>query len=134
MNIDAKFFGAILFLIAQTGGAIWWASGMSSEVNRLAGIQGRAIPALEAEAKQCGIAIHNNEAAIKELQEHDKAISGLDVLGFKVDELRKEIAKLREEDVAQREVMSDIMSQHERIFERMQGNAIMQQKGGYSYE
>ncbi len=52
MNIDAKFFGAILFLIAQTGGAIWWASGLSSEVDRLAGIQGDAIPALEAEAVQ----------------------------------------------------------------------------------
>jgi hypothetical protein len=32
---------------------------MSAEVERLAGIQGRAIPALEAEAKQCGIEIHN---------------------------------------------------------------------------
>ena len=38
MNIDAKFFGAILFLIAQTGGAIWWASGLSSEVERLSGL------------------------------------------------------------------------------------------------
>ena len=59
MNIDAKFFGAIIFLIVQTCGAIWWASGLSSEVERLAGVQGRAIPALEAEAKQCGIEIHN---------------------------------------------------------------------------
>ena len=59
MNIDAKFFGAIIFLIVQTCGAIWWASGLSSEVERLAGIQGRAIPSLEAEAKQCGIEIHN---------------------------------------------------------------------------
>ena len=59
MNIDAKFFGAIIFVIVQTCGAIWWASGLSAEVERLAGIQGRAIPALEAEAKQCGIEIHN---------------------------------------------------------------------------
>ena len=48
MNIDAKFFGAIIFVIVQTCGAIWWASGLSAEVERLAGIQGRAIPALEA--------------------------------------------------------------------------------------
>ena len=123
MNVDAKFFGAILFLIAQTGGAIWWASGMSSEVDRLAGIQGKAIPALEAESKQCGIAIHNNEAAIRELQEHDKAISGLDVLGFKVDELRKEIEKLRNVD-------SEIMAQHEEIFKWMANSSPIQQKGG----
>ena len=54
MNIDAKFFGAILFLIAQTSGAIWWASGLSAEVERLAGIQDKAIPALEEEAVKCG--------------------------------------------------------------------------------
>jgi len=130
MKIDAKFFGAILFLVAQTSGAIWWASSLSSEVSRLAGIQGVSIPALEAEANKCGIAIHNNEAAIKELQEHDEAISGLDVLGFRIDSLSEEISKLREEDVAQREVMSSIMSQHESIFEMMQSNNMIQQKGG----
>ena len=127
MNIDAKLFGAILFLIAQTGGAIWWASGMSSEVNRLAGIQGQAVPALEEEAKKCGIAIHNNEAAIKELQEHDQAISGLDVLGFKVEELRKEIGKLHQVD-------REIMIQHEKIFDWMAGQSPIQQKGGNPYD
>ncbi len=59
MKVDPKFFGFLLFLIAQTGSAIWWACGISAEVERLAGIQGTAIPALEAEAKQCGIEIHN---------------------------------------------------------------------------
>jgi|TARA_R110002051_G_C8414233_1_gene450652 hypothetical protein len=112
MKIDAKFFSAILFFVAQTAGAIWWASSLSSEVDRLAGIQGNAIPTLEAEANKFGIAVHNNEAAIKELQEHDKAISGLDVLSFKVEELRKEIASLREVD-------REIMTQHEKIFEWM---------------
>ena len=62
MKIDAKFFSAILFLVAQTSGAIWWASSLSSEVERLSGIQGAAIPALEEEAQKCGIAIHNNQA------------------------------------------------------------------------
>ena len=134
MKIDAKFFGAILFLIAQTSGAIWWASSLSAEVERLAGIQGVAIPALEQEAKNCGIAIHNNEAAIMELQEHDKAISWLDVLGFRIDSLTDEISKLRDEDVAQRKVMNEIMSQHESIFDMMQGNSMIQQKGGYGYD
>ena len=59
MNIDAKFFGAIIFLVAQTSGAIWWASSLSAEVDRLAGIQGTAIPALEADAAACQIEIHN---------------------------------------------------------------------------
>ena len=122
MNIDAKFFGAILFLVAQTSGAIWWASSLSSEVERLAGIQEQAIPALQAEAQKCGIAIHNNEAAIKELQEHDQALSGLDVLEFKIDELRKEISSLRDVDKA-------IMIQHEKIFDWMASQSPMQQKG-----
>ena len=122
MQIDAKFFGAILFFIAQTCGAIWWASGLSSEVDRLAGIQGQAIPALEAEAQKCGLAIHANDEAIKELQEHDQAISGLDVLEFKIDELRKEIASLREVD-------REIMTQHEKIFDWMAQSSPMQQQG-----
>jgi hypothetical protein len=122
MNIDSRVLTVIIFLIAQSATGIWWASNLSSEVARLAGIQGDAIPALEAEAQKCGIAIHNNEAAIKELQEHDKAISGLDVLEFKIDELRKEIASLRAVD-------KDIMIQHERIFEWMANSSPAQQKG-----
>ena len=69
MKIDAKFFGAILFLVAQTSGAIWWASSLSSEVERLAGIQGTSIPALE------------------------EAIEGLDVMRFRVEQLSQELEK-----------------------------------------
>ena len=72
MKIDAKFFGAILFLVAQTSGAIWWASSLSSEVERLAGIQGTSIPALE------------------------EAIEGLDVMGFRVEQLSKELEKIND--------------------------------------
>jgi len=126
MNIDSRVLTVALFLVAQSAAGIWWASNLSSEVERLAGIQGQAIPALEAEAQKCGIAIHNNEAAIKELQEHDQAISGLDVLEFKIDELRKEIASLREVD-------RGIMTQHEKIFDWMAQSSPMQQKGGNPY-
>ena len=126
MNIDSRVLTVALFLVAQSAAGIWWASNLSSEVERLAGIQGLAIPALEAEAQKCGIAIHNNEAAIKELQEHDQAISGLDVLEFKIDELRKEIASLREVD-------REIMTQHEKIFDWMAQSSPMQQKGGNPY-
>ena len=126
MNIDSRVLTVLLFLIVQSATGIWWASNLSSEVERLAGIQGLSIPALEAEAQKCGIAIHNNEAAIKELQEHDKAISGLDVLEFKIDELRKEIASLREVD-------REIMTQHEKIFDWMAQSSPMQHKGGNPY-
>ena len=74
MNIDAKFFGAIMFLLVQTIGAIWWASGLTSEVERLAGIQGRAIPALDAEAKQCGIEIHNLKKLTGDQKEVQKSV------------------------------------------------------------
>ena len=110
------------FLI-QAGGFIWWMSGLNSEVQRLADIQGVSIPALEAEAKLSGITIQNNEAAIKELQEHDKAISGLDVLNFKVEQLRVEIATLRE-------VNREIMTQHEKIFDWMAMNSGGNSGGG----
>ena len=115
---------AVAFLV-QAGGFIWWMSGLNSEVTRLASIQGTAIPALEAEAQKCGIAIHNNVQAIKEIQEHDQAISGLDVLGFKVDQLREEIRTLREVD-------REIMKQHEKIFEWMAQNSSSRGSGGYN--
>ena len=35
MNIDAKFFGIIIFLVSQTAAGIWWAASLSSEVERL---------------------------------------------------------------------------------------------------
>ena len=110
------------FLI-QAGGFIWWMSGLNSEVQRLADIQRVSIPALEAEAKLSGITIQNNEAAIKELQEHDQAISGLDVLTFKVEQLRDEIATLRE-------VNREIMTQHEKIFDWMAMNSGGNSGGG----
>ena len=112
----------VAFLI-QAGGFIWWMSGLNSEVQRLADIQGVSIPALEAEAKLSGITIQNNEAAIKEIQEHDQAISGLDVLNFKVEQLRVEIATLRE-------VNREIMTQHEEIFDWMAMNSGGNSGGG----
>ena len=119
--------GLILSLLVgflvQAGGFVWWMSGLNSEVQRLADIQGISIPALEAEAKLSGITIQNNEAAIKEIQEHDQAMSGLDVLTFKVEQLRDEIATLRE-------VNREIMTQHEKIFDWMAMNSGGNSGGG----
>ena len=102
MKIDAKFFGAILFLVAQTSGAIWWASSLSSEVERLGGIQGTSIPALE------------------------EAIEGLDVMGFRVEQLSKELEKINDRNDA-------IENQHSRLFEALQGNQIQQSQSSKGY-
>ena len=47
MNIKPAFFGLIIFLMGQLGAGIWWASSLSSEVERLAGVQGTSLPELE---------------------------------------------------------------------------------------
>ena len=95
MKIDAKFFGAILFLIAQTSGAIWWASSLSAEVDRLAGIQGSAIPALQDDAAACQIEIHNLKKVVDDQDAIQEAIKGLDVLRFQVAQLSKELEDIR---------------------------------------
>tara|TARA_R110002020_G_scaffold249979_6_gene464056 strand:+ start:630 stop:1034 length:405 start_codon:yes stop_codon:yes gene_type:complete len=128
MKIDAKFFGAIIFLIAQTSGAIWWASSLSAEVGRLAGIQGQAIPELQAEAKQCGIEIHNLKKVVEDQDAIQEAIKGLDVLKFQVQQISSELEQIRETN-------RDIANQHGQLFDALrsagppQGPA--QQKGGY---
>ena len=122
MNIDAKFFGAILFLIAQTSGAIWWASSLSAEVERVANVQAASLPPLKAETQKCAVAIHDQGQQIDRIKELTAETSGLDVLAFKVEELRKEISGLRDVD-------KDIMTQHEKIFQWMANSGPSQQKG-----
>lgn len=112
-------------LIIQAGGFIWWMSGLNSEVTRLASIQGTSIPALIEETKKISIAIQTNEQAIKAMQENEEAVRSLDVLAFKVDQLREEIRTLREVD-------REIMIQHERIFEWMANNSSSRGSGAYN--
>ena len=100
MNIDAKFFGIIIFLVSQTAAGIWWAASLSSEVERLAGIQGTSIPSIE------------------------KAIEGLDVMGFRVEQLSKELEKINDRNDA-------IEDQHSKLFDVLQGNQIQQSTKGY---
>ena len=94
MNIDAKFFSAIMFLLVQTIGAIWWASGLTSEVKRLAGIQGRAIPALEAEAKQCGIEIHNLKKLTGDQEKIAESVKNLDVMLYRLQSIEQMLDKI----------------------------------------
>ena len=116
MNIDSRVLTVLLFLIVQSATGIWWASNLSSEVERIAGVQGgqhtKQIEALETDAQMCQIEIHNLQKLIADQSEIEDAVKGLDVLAFKVEELRKEISGLREVD-------KDIMTQHEKIFEWM---------------
>ena len=126
MNIDSRVLTVLLFLIVQSATGIWWASNLSSEVERLAGVQGgqhtKQIEALAVDAQLCQIEIHNLQKLVADQSEIEDAVKGLDVLAFKVEELRKEISGLREVD-------KDIMTQHEKIFEWMANSSPMQQKG-----
>ena len=103
MKIDAKFFGVIVFLISQTAAGIWWAASLSSEVERIGGIQGTSIPSIE------------------------KAIEGLDVMGFRMDQLSKELEKINDRN-------DSIENQHSRLFDALQGNQIQQNTKGYGYD
>ena len=127
MNIPTYLLGAIIFVVAQTSAGIWWASGLSSEVERLAGIQGTAIPALQADAQACQVEIHNLKKLIADQAKIEEAIDGLDVLRFQVSQLAEELDRIREKN-------ADIENQHGRLFELLQSQSPMQQKGGYSYE
>ena len=69
MNIDTKFFGAIIFLLVQAVGAVIWGASLSAEVSRLAVIQDRA-----------------NETA------------SIDLIAFRLDDLTKEIEDMQEMD------------------------------------
>ena len=113
MNVDSRIITLALFLIAQSVGAIWWASGLSSEVNRLSGL------------------VDKSDQFQTEIQ---SAVSGLDVLNFKVEELWKAIERLEEADIVLREVDSEIMVQHETIFAWLSEGEAEQTAKGNPYD
>ena len=113
MNVDSRIITLALFLIAQSVGAIWWASGLSSEVERLSGL------------------IDKSDQFQTEIQ---RAVSGLDVLNFKVEELWKAIERLEEADIVLREVDNEIMTQHEAIFSWLAEGAAEQTAKGNPYD
>ena len=112
MNVDSRIITLALFLIAQSVGAIWWASGLSSEVERLSGL------------------VDKSDQFQTEIQ---RAVSGLDVLNFKVEELWKAIDKLEQADAALRDVDNESMVQHESIFEMMAKSSPEQISKGNPY-
>ena len=72
MNIKPAFFGLIIFLMGQLGAGIWWASSLSSDLDRLAGVQGTSLTELE------------------------EAIKVLDVMRFKSESISDELERIRE--------------------------------------
>ena len=92
--------------MGQLGAGIWWASSLSSEVERLAGVQGTAIPSLK------------------------EAIKDLDVMRFQSESISNELERIRSAntDIAnQHSRLFDSL--------RNQGSAgPVQQKGGYGYD
>ena len=108
MNVDSRIITLALFLIAQSVGAIWWASGLSSEVNRLSGL------------------VDKSDQFQTEIQ---RAVSGRDVLNFKVEELWKAIERLEQVDNDLRNVDNEIMVQHEAIFEWLASDVEQTAKG-----
>ena len=69
MNIDTKWFGAIIFLLAQAVAVVIWGASLSAEGARLAVIQDKA----------------------------DETAS-IDVIAFRLDDLTKEIEDMKEMD------------------------------------
>ena len=128
MNIDSRVITIGLFLLAQAIGGVIYLSKLSSEVERVANVQAASLPPLKEETQKCAGAIHDQGQQIDRIKELTAETSGLDVLAFKVEELRKEIASLREVD-------REIMTQHEKIFDWMASSSPQQQKGNYpSYD
>ena len=135
MNIDSRVITVALFLIAQAVGAVIFGAKLSSEVERIADVQSASLPPLKAETQKCAVAIHDQGQQIDRIKELTAETSGLDVLAFKVEELRREIAGLREADRDQRKVMDEIMAQHESIFAALKNAGPTQQNSikGYGY-
>ena len=94
MKVDPKFFGFLLFLIAQTGSAIWWASDISAEVERLAGIQGTAIPALQAAGQACEVEIHNLKKLTGDQEKVAEAVKEVDVMAYRLEKIEVMLDKV----------------------------------------
>ena len=131
MNIDSRVITIGLFLVVQAIGAVIFGAKLSSEVERIAGIQGTAIPALQTDAQACQVEIHNLKKLVADQEKIAETIKGLDVLRFQVTQISEELERIRETN-------KDISSQHGRLFEilRNQGSAgpVQQSSKGYSYD
>jgi len=116
MQIDSRVITVVLFLTVQSVAAIWWASGLSSEVQRVASLVDSKIPALEKEARVCGTEIHNLKTLISDMGDVKSTIKGMDVVLYRLEDIEKSITSL--------ETIMD------RYFAGQRDSMMQQQKGG----
>jgi len=115
MNIDSRVITLALFLVAQSTGAIWWASGISSEIDRVGRLVDMKIPALEEEAILCGTEIHNLKKLMEDMGDVKSTVKGMDVVLYRLEAMDDSIKNLES-------LMDKILGEHR--------HSIMQQKGG----
>ena len=116
MNIDSRVLTVILFLVVQSSAAVWWSSGISSELSRVGRLVDSKIPALEKEAKVCGTEIHNLRSLIEDMGDVKSTIKGMDVVLYRLGDIEKSITSLE-----------NIM---DRYFAGQRDAMMQQQKGG----
>ena len=125
-GVPTQWLPVILFVLAQTGTAVWWASKTSSTIDHLA----RIVPGISTQVTDNSREIQRISNMLGEQQSIKETIKGLDVLRWKVDSLIKDLDRIKERNVA-------IEEQHADLFKALQKQGPQQQaqiKGGYSYE
>jgi len=95
MNVDSRVITLALFLIVQSTGAIWWASSISSEMDRVGRLVDAKIPALEEEAKVCGTEIHNLKKLMEDMGDVKSTVKGMDVVLYRIEEMDENIKNLQ---------------------------------------
>ena len=95
MNVDSRVITLALFLIVQSTGAIWWASSISSEMDRVGRLVDAKIPALEEEAKVCGTEIHNLKKLMEDMGDVKSTVKGMDVVLYRSEEMDENIKNLQ---------------------------------------
>ena len=95
MNVDSRIITLALFLIVQSTAAIWWASSISSEMDRVGRLVDAKIPALEEEAKVCGTEIHNLKKLMEDMGDVKSTVRGMDVVLYRIEEMDENIKNLQ---------------------------------------
>ena len=124
-GVPTQWLPVILFVLAQTGTAVWWASKTSSTIDHLA----RIVPGISVQMADTSKENQRISNMLGEQQSIKETIKGLDVLRWKVDSLIKDLDRIKERNVA-------IEEQHADLFKALQQQGPQQQAQikGYSYE
>ena len=125
-GVPTQWLPVILFVLAQTGTAVWWASKTSSTIDHLA----RIVPGISVQMADNSKEIQRISNMLGEQQSIKETIKGLDVLRYKVDDLVKQMDRINERNLA-------IEEQHADLFKALQQQGPQQQaqiKGAYSYD